>query len=78
MVWILVIIMIVVIFGLWFLVRNYRVNRFRKNVKVGDICIFYIGELRCRGVITAVWQNHVNILHWTSKRVYRRLKKNIY
>jgi len=76
--WILIIIMIVVIIGLAFWVRNYRVNKFRRNVKVGDICVLYIGDLRFRGIITAVWKKHVNIRHWTSNKVYRRLKSEIY
>ena len=74
----LVAVVITVIIGLGFWVRNYRVNKRRKNVKIGDIRSFYIGDLRCRGAITTVWKNHVNIRHWTSKRVYRRLKTEIY
>jgi hypothetical protein len=57
----LCIIVFVFLTGLW-LLRKYRQNKlFKKNMKEGDKCFFYDGEIRSYGVIIKIKNNIVTM-----------------
>lgn len=58
---ILVIVCILCLLTMYVWITGKRVDCFRANVKVGDICSIYVGEERIRGNIVAVFDNAVTV-----------------
>lgn len=48
----------------FFLMRTWQVNSFRRFLKKGDCCTFYIGESRMMGVITEFLEGIVTVSYF--------------
>jgi hypothetical protein len=63
---------------LFFAVRYMKCKHFRRYIKEGDRCIFYVDTDKEYGRITKVHPDGVEIYHYDTENIYNRTINSIY
>ena len=51
--------LIILLFIFWAVYKEIKYHNFQQNMKVGDICFFFVGEIRYFGFIEKIENNAV-------------------
>ncbi|MCK9220264.1 MAG: hypothetical protein M0P47_09475 [Bacteroidales bacterium] len=63
---------------LWITYQSHRIQQFKKNMKVGDSCIIYIGEVRYYATIVEILDDYVVVKTIYSTKPFKVRKSEIY